>query len=129
AEPQTFLDRLGDQARVADQLPALVVVGIEQVERAAGGTAGRRQRRAADAENLVEQLAVAELVAGVAGVDEIADEVRARADATLVDDDLDLCHGAVEGAAQLLRPRLARLDVGGARNEVMERDEDRLPPR
>ena len=88
AEPQAFLDRLRDERRIADQLLALVVVGVEQIERAAGGAAGGRQRRAADAENLVEQLAVVELVAGVAGVDEIADEVRARADAPLVDDDL-----------------------------------------
>ena len=111
-----------------DQLPALVVVRVEQIERAAGGAAGGRQRGAADAENLVEQLAVVELVAGIAGIDEIADEVRARADAPLVDDDLDLLHGAVEGAPQLRRPRLARLDVGGARNEVVERGEDRLAP-
>src|SRR5437667_392259 len=101
-------DRDGDRGAAEDVADAMV-------RAAAGGAAGRRQRRAADAENLVEQLAVAELVAGVAGVDEIADEVRARAHASLVDDDLDLFHGAVEGVPQLLRPRLARLDVGGAR--------------
>jgi hypothetical protein len=66
----------------------LVVVGVKQVQRTVGGTAGGRQRRAADAENLVEQFAVVELFAGIAGIDEIADEVRARADTALVDDDL-----------------------------------------
>ena len=90
AEPQAFLDRLWDERRIVDQLLALIVVGVEQIERTAGGAAGGRQRRAADAENLVEQLPVVELVAGVAGIDEIADEVRARADAPLLDDDGEL---------------------------------------
>ena len=84
-----------------DQLLPLGVVRVKQVQGTAGGAAGGRQGRPTDAENLIEQFAVVELVAGISGIDEVADEVRARADAPLVDDHLDLVHGAVEGAPQL----------------------------
>src|ERR1700716_3594563 len=43
AEPQAFLDRLRNERRIADQLLALIVVGIEQIERTTGGAAGGRQ--------------------------------------------------------------------------------------
>ena len=41
AEPQAFLQGVRDQRRLVDQLLALVVVGVEQLERAAGRAAGR----------------------------------------------------------------------------------------
>src|SRR6266446_171138 len=128
AESQAFLDRVWNQRRIPNQLVPLVVVRVKQVQRTAGSAAGGRQRRAADAENLVEQFAVVELVAGIAGIDEITDEVRARADAPLIHDHLDLFHSVVEGAPQFRRPRLAWLNVSGAWNHIVERDEDRLAP-
>ena len=99
-ETKAFLERVGNERRVADQLLQLLRVRVEQVEGAAGRTARCRQRGAADAENLVEQLAVTELVALIAGVDEIADEVGARAYAPLFDNGPDFLHGAIEGAPQ-----------------------------
>src|SRR3984885_11934963 len=125
-EAKAFLERIGNERRVADQLVQLFRVRVEQVEGTARRTAGCRQRGAADAKNLVEQLAVTELVALIAGVDEIADEVRARAYAPLFDNGPDFFHGAIEGAPQFRGPRLARLDVGGAWDDIVERDEDRL---
>src|ERR1700691_501194 len=126
AEAKAFFERVGNECRVAYQLLQLLGVGVEQVEGAAGRTARCRQRGAANPENLVEQLAVTELVALIAGIDEIADEVRARADATFFDNGPDFFHGAIEGLPQLWCPRLARLDVGRAGNHIVERDEDRL---
>ena len=105
-ETKAFLERVGNKRRVADQLLQLLRVRVEQVEGAARRTARCRQRGAADAENLVEQLAVTELVALIAGVDEIADEVGARAHAPLFDNGPDFLHCAVEGAPQFRRPRL-----------------------
>src|ERR1700722_15218800 len=125
-EAKAFLERVRNKQRVADQLVQLLRVRVEQVEGTARRTARCRQRGATDAKNLVEQLAVTELVALIAGVDEIADEVRARAYAPLFDNGLDFFHGAIEGAPQFRGPRLARLDVGGAWDDIVERDEDRL---
>jgi hypothetical protein len=62
------------------------------------------------------KLAVTELIALISGVDEIADEVGARADAPLFDNGSDLFHRAIEGTPQFRGPRLARLDVGSAWN-------------
>jgi hypothetical protein len=101
-------------------------VRVEEVESAAGRTARCRQRGAADAENLVEQLSVTKLVALITSVDEIADEVGARSHTPLFDNDPDFLHGAIKSVPQFRRPRFARLDVGGSRNQVVERDEDRL---
>src|SRR2546421_13087910 len=84
------------------------------------------ERRAADAIDVVEQLAVGELVALVAGVDQIADEIRARVHAPLGDEDVDLLHDPIEGATAFRRERLARFGVGGGRQHVVEGDEDRL---
>src|SRR6516165_11260259 len=64
-EPQAFLNCVRNQRRIPDQFVPLVVVRVKQVQRTAGSTAGGRQRRAADAENLIEQLAVIKLVAGI----------------------------------------------------------------
>src|SRR3984885_1748158 len=125
-EAKAFLERVGNERRVADQLIQLPGVRVEQVEGTAGRTARCRQRGTADAKNLVEQLTVVELIALIAGVDEIADEVRARAYAPLINNGRDFFHGAIEGAPQIRGPRLARLDVGGAWDDVVERDEDRL---
>src|ERR1700722_7547045 len=125
-EAKAFLERVGNERRVADQLVQLFRVRVEQVEGTARRTARCRQRGAADAKNLVEQLAVIKLVALIAGVDEIADEVRARAHAPLFDNGPDFFHGAIEGAPQFRGPRLARLDVGGAWDDIVERDEDRF---
>src|SRR6266436_7868383 len=61
-ETKAFLERVGNERRVADQLRQLVRVRVEQVEGTAGRTARCRQRSAADAKNLVEQLAVTELI-------------------------------------------------------------------
>ena len=74
-EAKAFLERVGNEHRVADQLIQLPGVRVEQVESATGRTARGRQRGAADAKNLVEQLAVIELIALIAGVDEIAYEI------------------------------------------------------
>src|ERR1700733_11933520 len=112
AEAKTLLERVGNECRVADQLLQLPGMLIEQTEGAAGRTARCRQRGAANPENLVEQLAVTELVALIAGVDEIADEIGARTHTTLFENGPDFFHGAIEGLPQLRRPGLARLDVG-----------------
>jgi hypothetical protein len=84
-QTKAFLERVGNERRVADQLLQLLRVRVEQIEGAARRTARCRQRGAADAENLVEQLTITELVALIAGVDEIANEVGARAYAPLFD--------------------------------------------
>src|SRR5271170_2553042 len=110
SETKTFLERVGNKRRGADQLLQLLWMLVEHVEGAAGRAARCRQRGAADAENLVEQLVVTKLVALIAGIDEIADEVGARLHAPLLDDGPDFLHGAIEGAPQFRRPRLARLD-------------------
>ena len=60
---QAFLDRFGNEVRIADQFGQLFQVRVERVQRAAGRPAGGRQRGAADRENLIEQFAVGELVA------------------------------------------------------------------
>src|ERR1700677_5017260 len=62
-ETKAFLERVGNKLRVADQLLQLIWVRVEQVQGTAGRTARRRQRGTANAENLVEQLTVTELVA------------------------------------------------------------------
>jgi hypothetical protein len=46
----------------------------------------------------------------------------------LVDDHLDLIHGAIKAAPQFRRPFLARTDIGGARNQIVEGDENGLAP-
>src|SRR5580704_2778819 len=125
-EAKAFLERVGNEHRVADQLIQLPGVRVEQVESAAGRTARCRQRGAADAKNLIEQLAVIELIALIAGVDEIAYEIRARAYAPLFNNGPDFFHCAIEGVPQFWGPRLARLDVGSAWDDIVERDEDRL---
>jgi hypothetical protein len=89
SETKALLERVGNERRVADQLLQLLRVRVEQVEGTTGRTARCRQRGAADAENLVEQFAVTELVALIAGVDEIANEVRARVQAPLFDNGPD----------------------------------------
>src|SRR5262249_16129997 len=50
----------------------------------------------------------------------------ARAHAPLFYNGPNFLHGAIEGAPQFGRPRLARLDVGGAWNRIVERNEDRF---
>ena len=82
-QTKAFLEPVGYERRAANQLLQLLRVRVEQVEGTAGRTARCRQRGAADAENLVEQLTITELVALIAGVDEIANEVGARARAAL----------------------------------------------
>jgi hypothetical protein len=104
AETKAFLERVGNECRVMDQLLQLLRVRVEQVQRAADRTTGRRQRCAADAKNLIEQLAITKLVALIAGVDEIADEVGARARAPLVVNGPQFLHGAIESAPQFRRP-------------------------
>ena len=76
---KALLQRVRNERRIVDELPELIRVGVEQIERTAGRPARRRQRGATDAENLVEQFAVAEFVTLIAGVDEIADEIASAA--------------------------------------------------
>src|SRR6266511_3815522 len=103
---QAFLDRRGNEARLADQLCELVGMGIERVEGAARRPAGGGERSPADGEYLVEQFPVGELVALVARRDEIVDEVRPRIGAPLGDDPVDQLTGALERPLALRRKPL-----------------------
>jgi hypothetical protein len=115
-----------NEVGVADEFGELLRMGVERQERAAGCPAGGRERRAAECEDLIEQLSIGEFVALVARLDQRADDVGTGVGAALGDDFVDQLGSVVIGPHALRREGVTRLGVGRQRQHVVECEDNRF---